>query len=40
MIFFSRNVQPACLPYAYEGRDLPSLLRNSQPTVAGLSFNQ
>lgn len=32
---FSRNVQPACLPYAYEGRDLPSLLRNSQPTVAG-----
>ena len=30
-----RTVQPACLPYPFQGKDLPSLLQNPSPTVAG-----
>eukprot|EP00088_Acartia_fossae_P069391 TRINITY_DN904_c1_g1_i2.p1 TRINITY_DN904_c1_g1~~TRINITY_DN904_c1_g1_i2.p1 ORF type:complete len:439 (+),score=54.19 TRINITY_DN904_c1_g1_i2:35-1351(+) len=34
-VSFSSLIQAACLPYAYEGRDLVTLLSNPSPTVAG-----
>merc|ERR1712179_411716 len=34
-VTYSRNIRRACLPDSYKGQDLPSLLRNSPPTIIG-----
>jgi len=34
-VTLNRMIQPACLPYAYQGKDLPNILQNPSPTVAG-----
>lgn len=34
-VAFSKNIKRACLPDAYKGQDLPSLLTNPSPTIIG-----
>jgi len=34
-VTFDRNVQSACLPYNYQGKNLFNILKNPAPTVAG-----
>jgi len=34
-VSYSRNIKQACLPDAYKGQDLPSLLRSTPPTIIG-----